>query len=148
MLEDGVVYTYTARNLPSRLRISSTGDISGTPTVAGSFTVTIIATGSDGNVYMHDIIIVVTSIPALVAPIIPNLSEDHPVPSNLRFVVTNPIGGETFTYTATGLPPGITLSTGGLLEGTPSELRDIHRFYNGDRLCRKHLYSRSSYSGC
>ena len=118
----GVVYTYTARNLPSRLRISSTGDISGTPTVAGSFTVTIIATGSDGNVYMLDITIVVAAATALRSPIIPNLSENHAIPESLAFVVTNPIAGETFTYTTSGLPTGLTLSTSGVLEGTPTEI--------------------------
>jgi poly(hydroxyalkanoate) depolymerase family esterase len=40
--------------------------------------------------------------------------------SALQIHATDSAGGQTLTYSATGLPPGLSISTGGLISGTPS----------------------------
>ena len=53
------------------------------------------------------------------SPDIPNFTVDTTI-TPIQFAVTNPADGETFTYTATNLPSGLSLSTSGLLSGTPT----------------------------
>ena len=46
--DSGVTFAITAGSLPAGLSLSSTGELSGTPTAAGDFTYTVTATGASG----------------------------------------------------------------------------------------------------
>jgi|GEM_PF-495681 len=110
-------FTVSAGALPTGLSLSSAGVISGTPTVTGTFTGTVKATNTAGNV-TQDFSITVNQLPAFT---------NGPPPT------TGVVGtAYSFTYTATGtptptfavtvggLPTGLTLSSAGAITGTPT----------------------------
>lgn len=127
--EEGTV-TFSATGLPDGLTIDAdTGVVSGMPTVAGTFFLTILAT-DDGTSPS-------TTITAnLAMRIVPSVGSNFywnyfGVPAALYGIaydsslpiVVNTVNGGTVTYSALGLPPGISYNTGtGELSGTPSEV--------------------------
>ena len=60
-----------------------------------------------------------TPVTTFSSPNIPQLIVNTAI-TPVQFAVTNPAAGETFTYAATNLPSGLTLSSAGLLSGTPT----------------------------
>jgi subtilisin len=105
--------------LPTGITLASNGLLSGTPTQAGNFDITIRATDANGctasNLYRLQILCSenITVEPAL-------------LPSGVGGVpYSQTLGGSggsgPYTFTSSGsLPPGLTLSSGGLLSGTPN----------------------------
>ena len=116
----GPVATYSAASLPAGLVINaSTGAISGTPTTISFATnYTITATNATGST-TATINITVTLGP-------PNIS--YPTPQTLvvgTAVTLTPTntGGTALTYTASGLPAGLTINaTSGVISGTPTTI--------------------------
>jgi hypothetical protein len=120
-------YTWSATGLPPGLALSTAGVLSGIPTGAGSFTASITVTDSVSTLTGHASLTV--AIAAVVAPPPP-----PPVfiSQSVSFVGTA-LGGSVaanfsaqggtppFTFTATGLPSGVSLSSGGALSGTPGQ---------------------------
>ena len=110
-------YTWSATGLPAGLSInSSTGVISGTPTTDGTSTVTVVVTDNNTHTDSETFSLIIAE------PITFTLSLE---------AISNPTSGSVFsqqlvcsggtapyTWTATGLPAGLSLSTGGLLTGT------------------------------
>lgn len=104
--------------LPTGITLSTGGVLSGTPTVAGSYTFTVTATDNFGCSTSTTYTIVVAC-PTIV------LSPGTLPPGNVGFAYSQTFtvtgSTNTFTYTSTGaLPPGLTLTTGGILAGTPT----------------------------
>ncbi len=120
----GQTLTYTAANLPAGLTISaSTGLITGTPTTAGTFSPTVTATDTTGA----------TGSAAFTWAVNPNSSNvvtmTNPgtqtgtvgTAASLQIHATDSASGQTLTYTASGLPTGLTISAStGLITGTPT----------------------------
>jgi PKD repeat protein len=111
-------YSVTSGVLPTGL--SLTGDtISGTPTAAGSFNFNITAT--DVKTYNGT-----RSYSLTVTPPTITLSPDNlpPIPWNISYseTITASGGMEPYTYSVTTgtLPTGLSLSTGGIISGTPT----------------------------
>ena len=120
----GKTLTYSATDLPLGLSISSsTGAVSGTPTAAGSYTVTAtvndgsgassvnfswtIGSGSTGNT------VTVTN-PG-------NQTGAVGTAASLQIKASDSATGQTLTYSATGLPAGLSISSStGLISGTPT----------------------------
>jgi hypothetical protein len=111
-----------ASSLPTGLNLSTNGIISGTPTEAGSFNVVVTVTDSESaRVQKSANYTIVINLPP------PPVINTMPAPSagtvNVPYI---------FTFTATSglpplgwsetgaLPPGLSLSTGGVLSGTPT----------------------------
>ena len=109
-------WSVTAGALPPGLTLSGTGVLSGTPTTAGLFNFTVKVTDRGTQSATANLQI------SIVQPltITPNI-----VPPGTVGVVYPPVqfsadGGSSFTFSATGLPPGLTLTSTGLLQGTPT----------------------------
>ena len=113
-------YIYGASGLPGWLSLSSGGVLSGTPPTGSpsSVTFTVQVTDSANSTASGSFSLPITT------------------PASLMFVTTSPLPSATvsaaystnfsisggvspYTYTATGLPSWLTLSTGGTLSGTP-----------------------------
>ena len=132
---DGDVLTFSASGLPPGLSIDpTTGVISGTPstTVGSPFTVTLTATDPQGaSVSISGLFNVVnpaTPPPANQAPVLTGTLLTIPQPAtvtvaysvSLAPAVTDP-DGDVLTFSATGLPPGLSINPiTGVISGTPS----------------------------
>jgi large repetitive protein len=115
-------YAVTTGSLPPGLTLSSGGVLSGTPTTAGSYTFSITATdGNPGTCTATTSYTLVISCPTItVAP--STLNSGTAGVAYSQNITQSGSNGTTITYTvSTGsLPTGMTLSSGGLLSGTPT----------------------------
>jgi hypothetical protein len=116
------VFTVTSGTLPAGLTLTPGGLLSGTPTTAGSSPVTIRAT--DGNacpgVITYSIVIAPATCPAitLAPPTLPAGAVG--VAYSQQITASGGSGSYVFKVSSGTLPAGLTLSSGGLLSGTPT----------------------------
>ena len=123
-LTNAFAYTITASNtptsfsasgLPAGLSLNSaSGAITGTPTVAGTFTVTLGATNGSGTgtSSLH--------LTILAAPVI-NSSASASGTRNAVFTYTITASNTPTSYSASGLPAGLSVNTStGIISGTPT----------------------------
>jgi Putative Ig domain/Ricin-type beta-trefoil lectin domain-like len=119
----GHTLTYSASGLPAGLSISSTtGLISGTPTTAGTSSVTVTATDSTGASGSATFTWTVSAAANKVTVTNPG-SQTGTVgtAASLQIQASDSASGQTLTYSATGLPAGLSISsTTGLISGTPT----------------------------
>ena len=113
-------YAVTSGSLPTGLTLSSGGVLSGSPTANGSFNFTVTAT--DAQTYTGDQTYTLT---VIAAPTITIAPASLPAANeNLAYSQTITASGGTAPYgyavTSGGLPPGLTLSGGGVLSGSPT----------------------------
>ena len=115
--------TYKASGLPSGLSINSTtGVISGTAKTAGTSSVTVTGTDSTGPTGSATFTWNVGTAGNTVTVTNPG-SQSGTVgkAASLQIAATDSASGQTLTYSATGLPAGLSISsTTGLISGTPS----------------------------
>ncbi len=124
LLEQGGVGNLTwteTGSLPAGMSFSSQGVLSGTPTVAGSFPIAVTLTDSStpAKSASSNLILTVTTAPLVfTSSTVPTAVVGRP------FIQALPVAGGTQPYNATvtggTLPPGLNLSSGGVLNGTPS----------------------------
>lgn len=115
-----------AGSLPTGLNLSSAGELSGTPSVAGTFSVQIRVTDNAGRVVLR-------ALPLMIAP--PPLSITSPaeIPSAMEgsaysYALMASDGSGTLQWSAsTSLPQGLSLSPQGALSGVPAA-RGTYRF--------------------
>jgi endo-1,4-beta-xylanase len=118
----GQTLTFSATGLPAGLTISSSGLISGTPTTSGTSNVTVTArdgTGATGSASFTWTIsggtgntVTVTNPGARTGTV--------GTAASLQISATDSAAGQTLTFSATGLPAGLTISSSGLISGTPT----------------------------
>ncbi len=116
---DGVPpYTWSASGLPAGLVIGSTGKITGKPTAVGTNTVVVTVIDTYGTVAgTAGFTWAVVALPTVTAPAGVLYNSLGDVISRQATVT----GGTTpYSWTATGLPPGLTISSTGLIAGTLS----------------------------
>jgi len=118
-------YTYavSAGALPTGLSLSPAGEISGTPTALGTFAFQISATDSATGAGPYsgtvDLSVTVTALTLVVTPtVLPDVLAG--VPYSQQLAASGGQGGYTFALTAGSLPPGLTLTTAGLIDGKPT----------------------------
>ena len=122
---DGDPLTFTATGLPEGLSIDpETGVISGTlppgASADGPYNVTITATGPDGATVSAEFVWTVENIAPVVTTELPNVSfndaSDVSLPTAANFADPD---GDTLSFTATGLPEGLSIDPEtGLISGT------------------------------
>ncbi|MBK9375500.1 MAG: putative Ig domain-containing protein [Holophagales bacterium] len=111
-------FTIVAGALPEGLTLSAEGEISGSAEGAGLFAFTAKAVDANGCTGTRDYTIRVFCPTLRIAPpSLPAGTVAAPYPP-VRLTVAG--GSGAGTWSATGLPPGLALSTGGQLAGTPT----------------------------
>ena len=118
----GQTLTYSATGLPTGLSISSSGLISGTPTTTGSFSVTVTAKDTTGASGSASFTWTITAATGNTVTVTNPGSQSGTVgtAASLQISGSDSASGQTLTYTATGLPTGLSISSSGLISGTPS----------------------------
>jgi subtilase family serine protease len=120
----GQTLTYSATGLPAGLSISSsTGLISGTPTTAGSNSVTVTAKDTTGATGSASFTWTINSATGNTVTVTNPGSQTGTVgtAASLQINATDSASGQTLTYSATGLPAGLSISSStGLISGTPT----------------------------
>ena len=120
----GQSLAYSAVGLPPGLSISSSGLISGTPTAAGTYTVTVTATDSTGASGTAAFVWAVSgggggNTVTVTNPGSQSGAVGTPIPS-FQVQAGDSAPGQTLTYSAVSLPPGVSISSSGLISGTPT----------------------------
>jgi hypothetical protein len=110
--------SYSATGLPPGLSIgASNGQITGTPTTAGTYSVTVSITDdadyAASTAFNWDI----SNTVGVTNPGTQSSTTGNPV--SVQIAGTDS-GGLTLTYGASGLPPGLSISSSGLITGTPT----------------------------
>jgi len=109
------VWSLTAGTLPDGLSLSTTGAITGTPSVAGIFTFTVQATNGGGSDTQELTITVAGADPVITPTSLPEGTEDEAY--SFTFEATG--AGDIYWYVSEGnLPGGLTLDYYGGLSGT------------------------------
>ncbi len=120
----GQTFTWSATGLPAGLSInSSTGLISGTPTTAGTSSVTATATDTTGAAGSTSFTWTVNPQGGNTVTVTNpgNQSSTVGTAVSLQIHATDSASGQTLTYSATGLPAGLSInSSSGLISGTPT----------------------------
>ncbi|WP_250901836.1 MULTISPECIES: putative Ig domain-containing protein [unclassified Dyella] len=119
-------YTYalSVGTLPAGLSLSSSGVLSGTPTVAGTFNFTVQATDSSTGTNApftatQPVALVLAAPTVIVAPSTLPASTGG-VAYNQTITASGGNGTYIYSPSAGALPPGIGLTSGGVLSGTPT----------------------------
>lgn len=110
-------WAVTSGDLPTGLSLSSDGTLSGSPTTAGVFAFTVTVTDDNNQTGTIDgTITVIEAAPTLATSSLPSGREDDMYPT---FRLTANGGTLPLTWSASGLPPGLSLSTDSI-QGTPT----------------------------
>ena len=118
-------YTIASGALPAGVTLdAATGTITGRPSAGGTFNFTIRATDSTTGTGPYSVTsgpLTLTINPPTIAPTPATLpSASVGTPYSQTFWGSGGTAGYTFSMTAGSLPAGMTLSTGGVLSGTPT----------------------------
>ena len=119
----GQTLTFSATGLPAGLAISSSGLISGTPTTAGTSNVTVTArdgTGASGSASFTWTISTGTGGNTVTVTNPGARTGTVGTAASLQVSATDSASGQTLTFSATGLPAGLAISSSGLISGTPT----------------------------
>jgi len=113
-------FSDTVGSLPGGLTLSSAGVISGTPTSLGisNFTVQAVDSSVPSQLSTSKLSIKATSNIAITTPSVPNAVFNTPY--NAKITATGGTAPYTFTTITGSLPAGLSLSSGGVISGTPS----------------------------
>ena len=115
---------YSATGLPAGLSISSsTGIISGKPTAAGTSSVTVSAADDTGATGSAAFTWTVTASTVTVTSPGTQVTFKGTKITPLQIRATDSDTSQSLTYTATGLPAGLAISTAGKITGTPRTLQ-------------------------
>jgi hypothetical protein len=115
----GNTWTVTAGALPAGLTLGSGGDITGTPTGAGTANFTATVTDNGGHTAQKALSITINSATLTVAtPSLSNGAVGAPYSQTLNS--TGGAGGNTWSITSGALPKGLTLAGNGTISGTPT----------------------------
>jgi hypothetical protein len=114
-------YSWSATGqLPPGLALLSSGVISGTPTTTGTYSFTVVIRDSSGVSASKQLSLTVGGTGGSTVSITTRTLPAGVVGQPYSQQISATGGTGTYTFTATGLPAGLTLSSSGLLSGTPT----------------------------
>jgi large repetitive protein len=107
--------TWSVSGLPGGLTATSAGAISGTPTASGSFTVSVTATDSKGVTASKSYTVTIAAVPLVIT----TTSLANPTAGAAYSASVAASGGvQPYTFSASGLPAGLSISAAGAITGT------------------------------
>ncbi len=109
----------TVSTLPTGVTLSSGGVLSGTPTQTGSFPITVNATDSNGCMGTGTLYTLAISCQTITVTNPATATGTVNAAFSQTFTQTGGVGTAVFSLNSGTLPTGLTLSTGGVLSGTP-----------------------------
>jgi hypothetical protein len=112
-------YSWSASGLPAGLTAAANGSVSGTPTSPGAFTVSVTVKDSAGASASASLTLTILAAPLKITTTgitSPTLGQSF----SSGFGATG--GTPPYTWSATGLPAGVTITPTGTLSGTPTAL--------------------------
>jgi serine protease len=123
--QSGQTFTWSATGLPAGLSInSSSGLISGTPTTAGTNASVVVkatdTTGASGSTAPFTWTVNSPAGNTITVTSPGNQTTTVGTAVSLQIHATDSASGQTLTYSATGLPAGLSISSSGLISGTPT----------------------------
>jgi hypothetical protein len=114
-------YSWTAKNLPSGLSIGSSGQITGTPSGAGTFSPTVTVTDADSGTATTSTFTWKVTVPVnITSPLTDQASTQGRAITAITATATGGTSPYTWKTTSTGLPTGVAITSGGVISGTPS----------------------------
>src|SRR5262249_27439027 len=120
----GKTLTYSATDLPFGLSLSaSTGAITGSPTMAGTYLTTLTVNDGSGASSVNLSWTISPKGTGNTVTVTPPANQTGTVgtAASLQIRATDSAAGQTLTYSAAGLPAGLAISsTTGLISGTPT----------------------------
>ena len=116
----GATFSLNSGSLPAGLTLSGAGVLSGTPTVTGSFLITVKVTDGNGCTGVSATYNLVINCQTITVTNPATTTGTVSTPFTQMFTQTGANGTATFT-TASTLPAGLTLATDGTLSGTPTQ---------------------------
>ncbi|WP_353063659.1 putative Ig domain-containing protein [Tunturibacter psychrotolerans] len=114
-------YTWSITGLPAGLSLGGNGVISGTPTATGNFSLTVTVTDSQSPAKTASANLPL-SVTAAIAPLTITSTAVAGATSNQSYSATLSATGGTapYTWSVSGLPTGLSLSSNGVISGTPT----------------------------
>jgi len=109
-------YSFSLSGLPDGLTASAAGSVTGTPTTAGTFTVSATVSDAAGGTAAQTYTIKIAP-PALSITTTSAPNGTVGTPYSAAFAASG--GTQPYTFSATGQPQGLTMSSSGTLSGTP-----------------------------
>lgn len=106
--------------LPAGLTLSTVGVLSGTPTVSGSFNVTLTATDGLGFTGSQAYTLAIGAPTVVVSASTTNATGQVGVPYSAQYSASGGTAPYAYAVTSGALPPGVVLSAAGALSGTPT----------------------------
>ena len=111
-------YAWSAAGLPPGLTMSTVGVLAGAPTTAGVYTIVATVTDSVGATAGRSFTLTVRAAPAVASPASLPAGSVGNAFTTTTFAVSG--GLAPFAWSASGVPAGLVMSTGGQLSGTPT----------------------------
>lgn len=111
-------YSWSATGLPAGVTMSSGGVLSGTPTTAGTYTIVARFTDASGAATTRSYSVVVNGAPSISAPA--SIPDGQVGVAYTATTLTVSGGISPYTWSASGLPAGLSISSAGVISGTPT----------------------------